>query len=98
MPLVLTDIFSLIGFLLRVIGFLVVGWALGRLVFERFNTGSWQLEIAYILGLFGLLIAAMAFTSAGSAGAFALGVGIAYFTMFVQGKESRRDTEPPKTD
>ena len=98
MPLVLTDIFSLIGYLLRIIGFLVVGWALGRFVFEHFNAGSWQLQIAYVLGLFGLLIGLTAFSSAGSAGAFALGVGIAYFMIFTPLKNGPKEEETPRIE
>ncbi len=86
MPIILTDIFQAIGALLRIIGFLVVGLSLGHLVFEHFRTGPWQLQVAFVLGLFGLLIGITAFSAAGSAGAFALGVGIAYFVV-------RRPTE-----
>jgi len=82
MPLVLTDLLGLLGYLLRAIGFLAVGWAFGRLVFEHFDAGNWQIQIAYVLGLFGLLIGLTVFSSAGSAGAFALGIAIAYFMVF----------------
>ena len=98
MPLVLTDIFSLIGYLLRIIGFLAAGWALGRLVFEHFNKGNWQLQIAYVLGLFGLLIAMTAFSYAGSAGAFALGIGIAYFMVFTPMKNDHKEEGTPRTE
>ncbi len=79
MPLILTDIFDAIGALLRIVGFLVAGFALGHLVFEQFKASPWQLQAALVLGLFGLLIGITAFSTAGSAGAFALGIGIAYF-------------------
>lgn len=98
MPPILMDIFSLVGFLLRILGFLVAGWALARLVFERFRAGSWQLEAAYLLGLILLFIAVMAFTSAGSAGAFALGIGAAYFMAFVQRKTEPVEVEPPRVE
>jgi hypothetical protein len=79
MPSVLSDLIAYLGLFLSAIGFLVVGLALGRLVFDHFRMGTWQMQIAYVLGLFGLLIGIAAFTSPGSAGAFALGVGLAYF-------------------
>ncbi len=93
MPLILTDIFQAIGALLRIIGFLVVGFALGHLVFEHFKTGPWQLQVAFVLGLFGLLIGITAFSAAGSAGAFALGVGIAYFMVRMPIKKEPAEVE-----
>ena len=55
------------------------GLALGRFVLENFKAVAWQVQIALALGFFGLLIALTTFASAGSAGAFALGAGGAYF-------------------
>ena len=79
MPPIIGEISSFIGFLIRALGFLVVGLAAGRMVFDNFKTSAWQVQIALILGLFGLLIGITDFASAGSAGAFALGVGGVYF-------------------
>src|SRR5512138_3955133 len=79
MPSVLLDLVSLLGLLLRAIGFLLVGLAFGRIVFDNLKLARWEMQAVFILGLFGLLIALTAFSSPGSAGAFALGVGIAYF-------------------
>jgi len=79
MPSIVNDILSLLGFLLRALGFLVVGVAIGRLVFENYKNSEWQVKIALVLGFFGLLIGLTNFASAGSAGAFALGAGGAYF-------------------
>ena len=73
--------------MLRAIGLLAAGFALGCLVFEHFRLGGWQLQVAYLLGLFGLLIAVIVFSSPGSAGAFALGIAVAYFMVFMQGKD-----------
>lgn len=77
MPNVVSDIFSFLGFLLRAVGFLVIGFALGRFMLEAYKKAVWQLQIALALGFFGLLTALTHFSSAGSAGAFALGAGIA---------------------
>ncbi len=93
MPLILTDIFQGLGALLRIIGFLVAGFALGHLVFEQSKAGPWQLQVAFVLGLFGLLIGITAFSAAGSAGAFALGVGIAYF--MVRNPTQKESTSTP---
>ena len=79
MPPIVNDIFAFLGFLLRALGFLVVGVAVGRLVFDNFKNSEWQLKVALALGFFGLLIGLTDFASPGSAGAFALGAGGAYF-------------------
>ncbi len=79
MPPIVSDISAFLGILLRALGFLVVGVAIGRFVFENFKNSEWQLKIALALGFFGLLIGLTDFASPGSAGAFALGAGGAYF-------------------
>jgi hypothetical protein len=79
MPLGVNDIFGLLGFLLRALGFLVVGLAVGRFVLDNFKKSVWQVQIALSLGFFGLLVGLTDFASAGSAGAFALGAGVSYF-------------------
>lgn len=83
MPSVVNDLVTYLGLLLSAIGFFVVGMFLGHLVIDHFRMGTWQMQIAYVLGLFGLLIGITAFTSPGTAGAFALGVGLAYFMPIV---------------
>ncbi len=93
MPLGISDVLQVLGALLRLIGFLVVGFALGHLVFEYFKAGPWQLQVALILGLFGLLIGITAFSAAGGAGAFALGVGIAYFLVRMPTQKTTHDIE-----
>lgn len=78
MPPLIDDIFYLIGHLVRGLGFLVIGYGLARFAMDAFNKTVWQVQIALALGFFGLLIALTKFSSAGSAGAFALGAGIAF--------------------
>lgn len=79
MPPIIGEISGFLGILLRALGFLVVGLAIGRFVLDNFKTSVWQVQIALVLGFFGLLIGLTDFASAGSAGAFALGSGVAYF-------------------
>ncbi len=83
MPPILLELSGFIGTLLRFLGFLVAGLALGRFVLDEFKKAAWQVQIAMTLGLFGLLIALTAFSTAGSAGGFALGVGGSYFMTMV---------------
>ena len=98
MPSLVSDIFGFLGILLRALGFLVAGVALGRLVFEHFAMGDWRLQAILALGIFGLLIGITAFSSPGSAGAFALGLGGAYFMTMMPKKtatEIKTETTQP---
>jgi hypothetical protein len=70
-------ILAVLGFLLRGLGFLVFGFAIGRFVLDAYQKANWQLQIALALGFFGLLIGLTDFASPGSSGAFALGAGVA---------------------
>ena len=92
MPPIIGEISSFIGFILRAFGFLVVGVAAGRFVLDNFKMSVWQVQIALVLGLFGLLIGLTDFASAGSAGAFALGVGGAYFMNMMPQKSEGKDS------
>jgi hypothetical protein len=40
--------------MIRLIGFLVFGFAVGRFVWDNYKTAEWQVKIALALGLFGL--------------------------------------------
>jgi hypothetical protein len=84
----------LLGYLLRALGFLVVGFAAGHFVFDNFKNSEWQVKIALALGFFGLLIGLTDFASPGSAGAFALGAGGAYFMSMMPAKKPAGDTKP----
>ena len=91
MPPIVDEIFVFLGFMLRALGFLVVGLAVGRLVMDNFKKSVWQVQIALSLGFFGLLIGLTDFASAGSAGAFALGAGAAYFMNMMPQKAEDED-------
>jgi hypothetical protein len=86
MPTIVNDIFSFLGFLLRALGFLVFGFGAGRFVLDNYKKGEWPLQAALVLGFFGLLIALTDFASPGSAGAFALGAGVAYVMSMMPAK------------
>ena len=94
MPSIVNDVFGFLGILLRAIGFLVVGLAVGRFVWDNFKNSVWQVQVALSLGFFGLLVGITDFASAGSAGAFALGAGAAYFmNMMPQKTEDAGDSK-----
>lgn len=76
---VLKDIAAIFGYLVRMAGFLLIGLGLARFVMAAYTRSNWQMQMALVLGFFGLLIALTVFSSPGSAGAFALGAGFAFF-------------------
>ena len=96
MPPLALDVLGLLGLLIRFLGFLAAGFALGNFTFDAFKTSPWQLQIALALGLFGLLIGLTAFSSPGSAGAFALGLAGAYFMVMMPGKAESEEKKAPK--
>lgn len=87
---ILNDIFSIFGYLIRTAGFLLVGLGVGRFFLANYPKSNWQLQMALALGFFGLIIALTVYSSAGSAGAFALGAGIAFLNVK---KEEAPETE-----
>ncbi len=87
MPQIILDIFSFLGFLLSALGLLVFGFAGGRFALDAFQKSSWQVQVALVLGLFGALVGLANYASPGSAGAFALGAGIAIVMSFMPKKK-----------
>ena len=78
MPPIVNEILGFLGFIMRFLGFLVFGFAVGRFVLDQFTKVEWQVQIALALGFFGLAVAFTNFATPGSAGAFALGGGVAF--------------------
>ncbi len=91
MPVILTDLLGLLGFIIRFAGFLVFGYAIGRFVWDNFKTSVWQVQVALVLGFFGVVIGFTDFASAGSAGAFALGGGAAFLMASMPKKEKEEE-------
>jgi len=88
----LNDIVGWLGLIIRFIGFLVFGLAVGRFVWDNFKTSEWQVKIALALGFFALAAALTNYASPASSGAFALGSGIA----FLMAGMPKKDTEAEK--
>ena len=91
MPVILTEILSLLGFIIRFVGFLVFGFALGRFVWDHFKTSEWQVKVALALGFFALAAALTHYASPGSAGAFALGSGAAFLMAGMPKKDKEEE-------
>ena len=91
--LIFEEILSILGNLVRFLGFLLIGYGAARFVLESYQKANWQVQIALILVFFGTLIGLTSFASAGSAGAFALGAGFSFFRAFMPLKENDDDEE-----
>jgi len=83
----LVQILGLVGFIIRLFGFLVFGFAVGRFVWDAYKSAEWQVKIALALGFFGLAIAFTVFATPGSAGTYALGAGAAFLMASMQKKD-----------
>lgn len=96
MPPIIGEILGLIGFLVRVLGFLVFGFATGRFVLDQFKKVEWQVQIALALGFFGLAAAFTNFATPGAAGAFALGGGVAFVMANLPKKDEEEESGKKK--
>ena len=91
MPPLVNEILGLLGFIIRFLGFLVFGFAVGRFVFDNYKKAEWQVKIALALGFFGLAVGLTNFASPGSSGAFALASGIAFLLAGMPKKETKTE-------
>jgi hypothetical protein len=89
-----SEILSIIGFVIRAIGFIVLGFGVGRFTMDAYKKAIWQVQIALAVGFFGLLVGLTNYSSAGSMGMFALGAGVAILLSGMAKKEE--DTEEKK--
>ena len=94
--LIFQEIISILGDLIRFLGFLLIGFGIARFVLDAYQKATWQLQIALVLGFFGLLIGLTDFASPGSAGGFALGAGIAFFMSVMPKKDADKEKEQKK--
>ncbi len=86
-----TGVLSIIGYVIRALGFIVLGFSVGRFTMDAYKKAVWQVQVALALGFFGLLVGLTNYSSAGSMGMFALGAGVAMILSGMAKKEE--DTE-----
>jgi len=91
--LIFEEILSILGNLVRFLGFLLIGYGTARFLLDSYQKATWQVQVALVLGFFGLLVGVTNFASPGSAGAFALGAGFAFFRAFAPVKEKDEERE-----
>lgn len=94
--LIFEEILGILGNIVRFLGFLLIGYGIARFVLDSYQKATWQVQIALVLGFFGVLIGLTNFASAGSAGAFALGAGISFFRAFMPAKDEEEKEEQKK--
>jgi len=86
-----TEILSVVGFIIRAIGFALLGFTVARFTMESYKKAVWQVQIALALGFFFLLVGLTNYSSPGSMGLFAIGAGAAMFTASSEKKEKVDD-------
>lgn len=84
---------SVVGFLVRALGFLLLGFAVARFTMDAYKKAVWQVQAALALGFFGLLVGLTNYSSAGSMGTFALGAGAAILMAVMPKKEESEETK-----
>lgn len=85
------EVLNIIGFLIRAIGFLVLGFGTARFFLDAYYKAVWQVQIALAVGFFLLLVGLTHYSSPASMGMFALGSGAAFVMQFMGKKDEEED-------
>jgi hypothetical protein len=86
-----TEVLSTIGFVIRALGFIVLGFGVGRFTMDAYKKAVWQVQVALVVGFFGLLVGLTNYASPGSMGMFALGAGVAILVASMAKKEEESE-------
>ena len=89
------QVLSTIGFVIRALGFLLLGFGVARFTLDAYYKAVWQVQVALAAGFFLLLIGLTHYSSPASMGMFAIGAGAALVMQFMGKKEEARE-EPEK--
>ena len=88
MPTIVYDIINLFAVLLRLIGMAALGVGFGYLAVDMLRKAqTWPLQMAFFLGLAGLVIAMVVFLAPGALGGFGIGFGVAIFIWGIPKKQ-----------
>ncbi|MFN8388224.1 MAG: hypothetical protein U0V48_08465 [Anaerolineales bacterium] len=96
MPPIVNELLGLVGILLRVLGFLLFGYAIGKFVLDQFKNVGWQVQVALALGFFGLAAAFTNYATPGASGAFALGGAVAFLMANMPKKKEDEESNKKK--
>ena len=90
------EVLSVIGFVIRGLGFALLGFALSRFFLDAYRSAVWQVQIALAVGFFLLLVGLTNYSSPASMGLFALGAGGAMLIAFNKKKDEGEEEEVKK--
>ncbi len=91
---VLATVLEILGILVRFTGLIFLGLGTGWVTADAYRKGAWQLQIAAILGFFGLTAIFVRFATAGALGAFALGSGIGVLMWGLRAERKTQEDTP----
>ena len=87
------QVLSTLGFVIRAIGFLLLGFGVARFTLDAYYKAVWQVQVALAVGFFLLLIGLTNYASPASMGTFAIGAGAALMMQFMGKKEEPKEKE-----
>ena len=90
------QVLSTLGFVIRAIGFAVLGFGVARFTLDAYYKAAWQVQITLAAGFFLLLIGLTHYASPASMGTFAIGAGTALMMQFMVKKEEPKEEEHAK--
>ena len=82
------SVLAVVGYVVRALGFIVLGFAVGRFTVDAYKNDVWQVQAALAVGFFALLVVLTNYSRPGSMGTFALGAGAAILMSFMPKKDS----------
>jgi hypothetical protein len=90
------QILNILGFVIRAIGFIVLGFGVARFTLDAYYKAAWQVQVALSVGFFLLLVGLTKYSSPASMGMFALGAGAALLMQFMGKKEEEEHGKEAK--
>ena len=90
------QVLSTIGFVIRALGFLLLGFGVARFTLDAYYKAVWQVQVALAAGFFLLLIGLTHYSSPASMGMFAIGAGAALVMQFMGKKEEAKEEDHAK--
>ena len=88
MPQIIFELINLIAAFIRLLGMAALGVAIGYLAVDMLHKAqTWPLQMAFFLGLIGLVIAMVVFLAPGALGGFGLGFAVAIFVWGIPRKK-----------
>ena len=91
-----TEVLAVLGFIIRALGFAVLGFGVGRFTMDAYTKAAWQVQIALAVGFFALLVGLTHYSSPGSMGMFAISAGAAMLMAFMAKKEVGKEESKNK--